>query len=228
MTAQRPEEHCSRAEYDCLGVEHDRSGAEHSYSASKYSCSGTKFAPSLTKDNCSQNTVVQRFRHLSIDGNIRLIPDFNGPDAFRRPRNNTPSTTHASGAGINTTDKAMSNSQTPIQVLAEAGKIVDTWIANPGLKLGDMDLATFTKARDDLATTHTTLESKRTELSGMVDVLHDQTHAVHELVVRARSGFHAAYGADSVQYGQVGGTRTSERSSGLHRGVVTPTPAPKP
>jgi hypothetical protein len=103
-------------------------------------------------------------------------------------------------------------------VLEDAGKIVDTWTANPDFKLGEVDLATFTKERDKLATDHATLESKRTELAGLVNARDDQSQAVHDLVVRARSGFRATYGPDSSQYDQAGGTRASERRSGLHRG----------
>jgi hypothetical protein len=112
----------------------------------------------------------------------------------------------------------MSTNQTPTQVLAEAGKIVDIWTANPDFRLGEVDLNAFTAAREKLTTAHATVESKRTELTGLVNARDDQSQLLHELVVRARSGFRATYGPDSTQYEQAGGTRASERSSGLHRG----------
>ena len=47
-------------------------------------------------------------------------------------------------------------------------------------------------------------------------------HILSDLVQRARAGFKAVYGPDSTQYEQAGGTRRSERASGLHRSKEKP------
>ena len=97
------------------------------------------------------------------------------------------------------------------RVLPEAAKIIDTWTANPDFKLGTLTLVDFTKARDEAATADALVETKRTDLSGLMNARDDKLGALHELSTRARSGFKATYGADSSQYEQSGGVRLSER-----------------
>jgi hypothetical protein len=128
-----------------------------------------------------------------------MTVDSNGPGALRRPRNNHSVPSGPMALGPEQESKVMSSNQTHTHVLEDAGKIMDTWTANPDFKLGEVDLATFTKERDKPATDHATVETKRTELTGLVNALHDQTKAVHDLVVRARKGFSATYGPDSTQ-----------------------------
>jgi len=117
----------------------------------------------------------------------------------------------------------MSSSLTPTQVLAESEVIIRVLTANPGFKLGDDDVTTLSRERDQLATLNGDVDSSRTALTAKMDRRDDQAKIVHDLNVRFRGGIRATYGPDSEQYDQVGGTRASERSSGLHR---TPAPAP--
>jgi hypothetical protein len=99
----------------------------------------------------------------------------------------------------------------PTVVLVDANKIIDTWSANADFKLGTVTLESFTQARDKVADADAAVESKRTELSGLMNDRDDSSAALQELVTRARSGFRATYGPDSSQYEQAGGTRVSER-----------------
>ena len=45
---------------------------------------------------------------------------------------------------------------------------------------------------------------------------------LNDLVLRGLTGFKAVDGPDSTQYEQAGGTRRSERQSGLHRAKEKP------
>jgi hypothetical protein len=105
----------------------------------------------------------------------------------------------------------------PDAVLADANRIIDTWSANADFKLGTVTLESFIAARDAAAAADATVESKRTELSGLMNDRDDKATALHDLVTRARSGFRAAYGPDSSQYEQAGGTRASERKPAIRR-----------
>lgn len=96
-------------------------------------------------------------------------------------------------------------------VLADASLIINAWTANPDFKLGDLTLAKFKSNFDGLETANVSVETERTELTGLLPDRDDQAPALHELITRARSGFRAIYGPDSTQYEQAGGTRASER-----------------
>jgi hypothetical protein len=107
------------------------------------------------------------------------------------------------------------------KILPEAAKIIDTWTANPDFKLGTLTLGDFTKKRDEAASANAVVETKRTDLSGLMNARDDKLGALHELNVRAHAGFKATYGADSSQYEQAGGTRTSERKPPTRKAKVT-------
>lgn len=119
----------------------------------------------------------------------------------------------------------MATKYSPDTVLADAGKIIDTWTANTDFHLGTVKLADFKKQRDALIEANSAVEAKRNELSGLMGQRDDEAGKMNELVTRARSGFRAIYGADSAQYKQAGGTRSSERKS-PRRQAAEPVPAP--
>jgi len=100
---------------------------------------------------------------------------------------------------------------TTADLLADANKILDTWMANPSFTLGTITLADFQAAVTALQQADATVETRRTELTGLMDARDDHAAKVSDLVTRARSGFRAAFGANSAQYEQAGGTRASER-----------------
>jgi hypothetical protein len=58
---------------------------------------------------------------------------------------------------------------------------------------------------------HGKTEDLRTQLTAESIETNNQSLAVGNAVTRVRSGIRGFYGPDSTQYGQVGGTRTSER-----------------
>lgn len=107
-------------------------------------------------------------------------------------------------------------------VINDANRVIDTWTANPDFRLGTVTLESFTQERDALAAADAAVESMRTDLAALMNSRDDKHGAVADLVLRARAGFKAVYGPDSTQYEQSGGTRKSERASGLHRGAKPP------
>ena len=98
-----------------------------------------------------------------------------------------------------------------INLLENAQKVLDTWSINPTFALGETTLIEFRAALTAWQQAESAVESKRTELTGLMDARDDRAKALNDLVTRARSGFRAIYGADSAQYEQAGGTRRSER-----------------
>ena len=107
--------------------------------------------------------------------------------------------------------------RTTTDLLNDSGKVIDTWTANTDFKMGDVTLANFKQARADVVSADDDLEARRTEIAGLLNDREEKSHVLTDLVQRARAGFKAVYGPDSTQYEQAGGTRRSERHSGLHR-----------
>jgi hypothetical protein len=117
----------------------------------------------------------------------------------------------------------MPSNNTIGSVIAEGAKIVDVWTANPTFTLGPVTLELFKAQMAELQAAAASVESKRTELTGHINTRDAKSASVSELVTRARSGIRAAFGPDSTEYEQAGGTRRSERKSAKRK--VIPTPA---
>lgn len=99
------------------------------------------------------------------------------------------------------------------RIVSDARLIVDVWEANPEFSLGAVTKQSTVAAIDALETAHAVVESKRTELTALIDQRDSKAVEVSQLVTRARSGIRAVYGPDSYQYEQAGGTRSSERQA---------------
>ena len=115
--------------------------------------------------------------------------------------------------------------------LEDAKQIIETWTPDPAFKFGpppddEHTLASFTAGRDASKEAADQADAAELALTALRNDRDDQAAALHALVVRAREAFKVHYGADSTQYEQAGGTRTSDRASGLHRGTpAKPAPA---
>ena len=105
----------------------------------------------------------------------------------------------------------MPSNNTIGSVIAEGAKIVDVWTSNPNFTLGPVTLELFKAQMTELQAAANAVESKRTELTGHINTRDAKSANVSELVTRARSGIRAAFGPDSTEYEQAGGTRRSER-----------------
>ena len=113
--------------------------------------------------------------------------------------------------------KGMSTKSQISTVLQDGTNICKVWTDNADFKMGDVTLAKFTSACDQLRDAHNAVEAKKLELTGLINERETQADTVRELVVRARSGFKSVYGPDSTQYEQAGGTRKSERKRPVRR-----------
>jgi hypothetical protein len=97
--------------------------------------------------------------------------------------------------------------------LKEAGNVEKVWKENPSFVMADMkldDYITFCAATEAL---DKDCAQRDIELTGLKVVRDDKVRQLHSLVTRFRSGMISHYGADSAQYEQAGGTRTSVRKS---------------
>ena len=97
------------------------------------------------------------------------------------------------------------------RVIGDARKIVDVMEANPQFVLGSVTKESTVAAIEALETAHAVVETKRTELTALIDQRDSKSVELSQLVSRVRSGVRAVYGPDSYQYEQAGGVRTSER-----------------
>ena len=88
-------------------------------------------------------------------------------------------------------------------------------------RLGELD--GFKLQMAELQAASAAVESKRTELTGHINSRDAKSSNISEMVSRARSGIRAAFGPDSTEYEQAGGTRKSERKPAKRK--VIPTPA---
>jgi hypothetical protein len=102
-------------------------------------------------------------------------------------------------------------SKTTNSVLADLDTVIHVWAENPAFTLGDLTLDGVRAKRADLAARDDALVEARTILSRLIDETTDTRHEGAQIVTRVRSGMRAAFGPDSTQYAQVGGTRASER-----------------
>ena len=96
-------------------------------------------------------------------------------------------------------------------ILKSAINIKVVWEANPRLIIGDIDLKSFMaiySAAEELANEYST---RRVELIGLKKERDDKTLELSRLITRFRSGVYGHFGPDSVEYGQTGATRRSER-----------------
>ena len=95
-------------------------------------------------------------------------------------------------------------------VLADLDTLIQVWEKETNLVMGDLTLPMVKAKRDELSSKDKLADEARTTLGRLIDEAGD-VRAEDQLMSRGRSGIRAAFGADSPQYAQVGGTRVSER-----------------
>jgi hypothetical protein len=96
-------------------------------------------------------------------------------------------------------------------VLSEIDQVMKVWKANPGMSIMGLTSADVDGARTGVAALDANIEDLRHQLTGLLDRRNDQAQALNELVVRVRGAIKSNFGADSPEYEQAGGTRSSER-----------------
>jgi hypothetical protein len=113
------------------------------------------------------------------------------------------------------------------EMLSEADQVVRVWTANPTFIMGDVTLQVFKDLVANMRLKGTQLDETRTALVRYIAETNDKIAEVKQMVTRARSGVKAAFGPDSVQYNQVGGTRLSDRKRRSSRRAVAPISQPQ-
>ena len=105
----------------------------------------------------------------------------------------------------------MANAKTIDSVIADAERIAQVWTENPTFSMGGLTLENFKSEITKLRTARQSRDETKVKLSKEIDDTNDQMKYLDGLNTRGRSGMKAIFGPDSAQYGQVGGTRQSER-----------------
>ena len=120
----------------------------------------------------------------------------------------------------------MRTNKTVDAILFDAERLIQVWTENPTFTMGNITLEIFKAAVNKLREFRKARDEMRVRLTGLINDTNDQKDEVDELVTRGRSGIKSAFGLDSVQYEQVGGTRQSDRKSPKRRASKSPsTPA---
>jgi len=96
-------------------------------------------------------------------------------------------------------------------ILREARRIRSVWEQNPEFWMGEIDLKTFIHICDTAEELAKEYSAKTIELKGLRVERDDKTKEISTLITRFRSAMKGAYGSDSPQYEQAGGTRASAR-----------------
>lgn len=105
----------------------------------------------------------------------------------------------------------MPNAKSLDSILADGERLGQVWAENSKFSMGDLTLDEFKAELTKLRTLRQARDATRVKLSKETDDTSDQQKLVESLIARGRSGMKAIFGPDSAQYGQVGGTRLSER-----------------
>ena len=104
-----------------------------------------------------------------------------------------------------------STSQKSVELQNNVALAIEAWSTRPDLKMGEFSLEVLKACRDELAATQAKVDTKEVELDGLRIDLDEQSKRLNQMVRRARSVFRGVFGPDSKEYGQIGGTRASER-----------------
>src|SRR5437764_3886112 len=97
------------------------------------------------------------------------------------------------------------------KTLGAAEQILRVWEAHPDFTVGEITLAKFKAQVNGLRGKREAVETTKTELIASTNELNDQAIGVSDVNTRALSGIRAAFGPNSSEYEQAGGTRTDER-----------------
>jgi hypothetical protein len=116
----------------------------------------------------------------------------------------------------------MPGGKTKDQTVAEAEQLIRVWQANPDFSLGATTLKMLQEEVDALRQAGTRVDDARTALTALINEANAKRAGVAKLVTRGRSAIRGAYGPDSSQYEQVGGTRESDRKPAKRKAKKTP------
>ncbi len=102
--------------------------------------------------------------------------------------------------------------------LARAKTFAQTWRkVDPNLGLDDLTLKNYDDTVTDLETEYMQLVGQETALENSREVIGKLTDVTDDNEIRLRALAKIKFGADSMQFGQLGGTRTSDRKKNKGR-----------
>jgi hypothetical protein len=102
------------------------------------------------------------------------------------------------------------------RVVKSSAKIKQAWSKRPTFSMGELKLAAFNAAHADVVEIERLIAVKRHELRALLISCASKARVLQNLNTRSLSAFRAAYGPDSVEYDEAGGTRRSKhRRNGL-------------
>ena len=102
-------------------------------------------------------------------------------------------------------------------VISDGDRLAQVWGESPAFSMGEQTVEQLKTELEKLRALKRSRDEARVRLSKLVDDTSDQMKLVDGIVVRGRSGMKAAFGPDSAQYAQVGGTRESQRKPALRK-----------
>jgi hypothetical protein len=113
----------------------------------------------------------------------------------------------------------------PEEVIGEAEASLAIWKANPEMKINELTLSVYEKARfayEEVQTRYKVAERELADVTTERNILGAELNGMN---VRVRTTIKGYFGADSPEYERAGGTRSSERRRPGRRIVVEPAPA---
>ena len=95
-------------------------------------------------------------------------------------------------------------------VLEAAQKVLFVWNNNPTFSVQAFTKAEVEASAARVETLETQITNLQLQLAGLIDERNSELTKVNQFVTRFKSAVRGVFGPDSVEYGQVGGTRASE------------------
>ena len=111
----------------------------------------------------------------------------------------------------------MKTTTNPAEIIADAQKVVGVCKANVDFKLKDFTTESVEKDCSDLDKLVLLIATKEQEITPLRNQRDTLAARLKDFAVRGRSGLKGYFGADSTQYEQAGGTRTSERKKPVRK-----------
>ncbi len=111
----------------------------------------------------------------------------------------------------------MANNTNPDTVQTDSATILKVWADNKDFKLKEVAFEDFKTKSESLRAVLEQIEQRELELTPLRNQRDSTAEQLKDLCVRVRAGFKGYFGADSSEYEQVGGTRSSERKKPVRK-----------
>lgn len=96
-------------------------------------------------------------------------------------------------------------------VLEAARKMLFVWNSNPTFSVQAFEKTDVEASVAKVEALGAEIADLQSRLSGLIDERNNELAVLNQFATRFKSAVRGVFGPDSVEYGQVGGTRTSER-----------------